>query len=256
MAGRVPTWTLDFDAEMLREIHLKAASPSDQNTQFLAATCLLLLVRFENPNRGSDFQWEWDTFAPIYRNADNTVRAAIMNGFEHARRYSLVSEDVRPKPSDRVTNLREDVLAPLIHLAKSLTNEERERIATADYGHDIKKHFDALNALLESETCLYPFGEVWYPAEVIELVSHSEDSPGFAGCTAIMLVNAIYDNDSRGNADYRWTAHRLSYDVLEGRQRKVIHGGFRYVYEANQDWDPYWEEFAPERLPTNSFLPL
>lgn len=255
ISERVPCWKLELTSGTCREVHLRVAS-ADSDPEFLGATCILLLDRFENSKRGSDFEWEWDAFVTRYRSADAPTRAAIMNGLDQGRKHSLLSDGVRPSVSDCTTKPVHDVIRPLLQLAKSLTVEEREWIAHADYGEDVKKHLRALNELLETNDCIYPSGENWFPAEVVELVSHGSKNPGFVGCTAIMLINAIADNDFQANADFRWRAHRYSYGSLAPIQRSAIQDGFRHIYEVLRDWNPYSDQFAPERLPTDSFLPL
>jgi len=256
LSERVPAWNLELSEDDRTNLQMKAVSPDLGEPQFLAATCLLLLDRFARPELGTDFQWEWEEFADLYRNASCTYRSTIMNGLDQARKHNLISEDVRPSSSDCIAKPKQDILPGLIALGRSLTREERAWIAEAERGNDVDKHLKSLDALLESSDCLYPRDEVWYPAEVIELVSYGDQNPGFVGCTAIVLINAIADNDMQGNADYRWKINRFAYDALGKPQRRVILDGFRYLYEVNQDWKPFWEEFAPERLPTNSFLPL
>ncbi|WP_372573212.1 hypothetical protein [Ruegeria jejuensis] len=255
ISGCVPHWQLELTSEVYREVHLRVAS-AESDPEFLGATCVLLLDRFENSERGSDFEWEWDAFATRYQRADAPTRAAIMNGLDQGRKYSLVSDKVRPSIPDCTTKPVHDVVRPLLQLAKSLTEEEREWIANADYGEDVKTHLRALNELLETGDCIYPPGETWFPAEVVELVSHGDENPGFVGCTALVLINAIADNDCRANADFRWKSHRISYSSLAPSQRCAIQGGFRHLYEVIRDWNPYSDQSAPERLPTDSFLPL
>jgi len=177
-----------------------------------------------------------------------------MNGLDQARKCSIVSNVVRPNFADFIRIPEDEVLRPLIQLAKSLTAEEREWIAKADRGEDVELHLAALNHVLESKACRYPVGEVWYPAEVVELVSYGKDNPGFVGCTALMLINAIDDKDGMSHAEFRWASLRHYYDSLEPDEKTIIHGGFRYIYEANRNWDPYWKKFAPERLPTDGFI--
>jgi hypothetical protein len=102
-----------------------------------------------------------------------------------------------------------------------------------------------------------PKGEKrWFPAEVVELSAHDANRPGFAGCTAIVLINALLDNENLYNAEFHWDTHRLSYEALSLRPRSAIQMGFRLLYETDRNWTPYSGQFVPERLQTNCFLPL
>lgn len=255
-AERAPVWTLGLDSDICSELALLAVSPDENLQKFLFATCVLLMDRHENTNRGTDFEWEWEEFLPFYHMATDNVRSALMNGFEQARKFNLISQEVRPGLSDFITKPRDVVLADLIGLAKSLTAEQRQSISGADRGCKANEHFSALNEVLETDGCLYPSREVWFPAEVVELTSHSSGNPGFTGCTALVLINQITDTDYDIGVDFWWTTHRFSYDGLEPNQRRIIQSAFRHIYEADQDWSPYREQFAPERLAANSFIPF
>jgi hypothetical protein len=253
---RVPVWTLELDSDICSELALLAVSPGENLQKFLFATCVLLLDRHENTARGTDFEWEWEEFLPFYHMATDNVRSALMNGFEQARSFNLISQEVRPSLSDFITKPRDAVLADLIGLAKSLTAEQRKNISEADRGCEASKHFAALNEVLETDFCLYPSGETWFPAEVVELTSHSPGRLGFTGCTALVLINQITDADYDIDVDFWWATHRFSYDGLEPYQKRIIHSGFRHIYETDQDWNPYWEQIAPERLASTSFIPF
>ncbi|WP_143534385.1 hypothetical protein [Roseovarius albus] len=217
------------------------------------ATCLLLLDRFENPDRSSDFEWEWDECADIYRSAPAPIRSALMNGFEVARQYDLVSEQIRPTKGDLTTYSTSEIIAPLLDIARALTNEERAEIATADYGCNIDKHRSALDALLNSADCR--FHDSWFPTEVVSLVAYVSGATGFEGCSALILANAIYNNDNSDSASYRWQSNKFSYLDLPLAAGKPIISAFRHLYETITDWDPFFDTFAPERLPLHSYIP-
>ena len=250
---RLPHWKLDIAEASWASLAEQACSPEDSREAFLFATCVLLLDRFENSHRGGDLQWEWDAFAGEYRSAPDAIRAALMNGFEEARNHSLISSEIRPTNSDLVTNAEDDVLEKLKDLARSLTLEEQSEIATADYGTEVERQLEALQLLLKTNDCRFP--DTWFPAEVVELVSHVPSASGFAGCTALVLINAIYDGDHVNNASFRWRANKLSYLDLPFDARSSVMAAFRHLYETVPIWNPFEDEFAPERLPNHAFVP-
>lgn len=250
---RVPQWELGLGEDFWTSLVTASCSPEEGGAEFLFATCMLLLDRFENTTRGGDFEWEWDKFSGLYRIAPDAIRAALMNGFEAAKSYSLVSQKICPAPADLATNTTEDVLAPLIALARALTEEEREEIARGNYGCDVGKHLAALDALLETKDCRFP--DTWFPAEVVELASYVPDAKGFVGCTALVLINSIYGSDYVDDAEFRWSQNKLAYQNLEMSARGPILVAFRHLYETLPDWNPFWEIFAPDRLPLESYIP-
>ncbi|SHI04276.1 hypothetical protein [Marivita hallyeonensis] len=238
----------DLDAALT----LVWADDSAQKT--LLGTCLALVDRFEHPSRGTDFDWEWHSFQSVYKSAPAPLRSAIMNGLEWARRYQKVSDTVCPSITDRTTRSVEDILPRLKAIARRMTEQQIERVALADYGQDVQKHKTALSSLIASESLLYPDGDVWFPAEVVELTSHSPSQPAFTECTAIVLINSLADDDWVSNAEFRFSQNAGAYNTLSEHDRGAIIQALRYFYETNNEWQPF-EGRAAARLPVSSFLP-
>lgn len=186
--NHLPHWQINLSEATWTSLVTASCSPDDGYGEFLYATCMILLDRFENPNRGSEFDWEWDAFSDLYRSAPAKIRAAIMNGLREAQNCGLVRSDIPIDAQDCLTTKREEVVAPLLTLARSLTPKERAEIAKADYGYEVDAFLAALNDLLASDDCRFRVS--WYPAEVVELVSHASEAEGFVSCTAILLTNA------------------------------------------------------------------
>ena len=253
MPERASDWQIAVPDDVWPKLALVSCSPENGKEEFLLATCLLILDRFVKAHRGGDFQWEWDAFAKHYREAPPRIRSAIMNGLEEARKLGFVSESIQPSVADRSTVTQDEIVSALIEIARKLTPEEREVVSIQDYGDDAEKHLSALNQVLASKTCR--FTDSWYPAETVELVSYVPGETGFVGCTALVLLNAIYDGDDVGHAEFRWQTKRFAYHDMTDDARKQILGAFRHLYETAEFWSPFDDEFAPERLRIPSFIP-
>lgn len=253
--GSMAQRKLNLTAEFSASLHSSPLSPKNKETAFFIATCARLLDRFENPHRGNDFRSDWDEFSDDYRRAAPPIRSALMNGFEQARLHAVVSDAIYPTISDRTTYSATQVLPPLIELARSLTAGERVEIAKADYGADVDQQVEGLNRLLDTPDCRFPKGESWFPLEVIELISHQPENAGFIGCTALVLINAIYDGDFREHSSSRWKAHSSVYQNLEMSARGAILSGFRHIYETIEGWDPYWDHFETDSFVVDSMIP-
>lgn len=170
------------------------------------------------------------------------VRAAIMTGIWRICDCEGLATHDKITSADRRTQARMDVLAPLVHLARSMSAEDRRHVAEGDYGMDVDRHLAALNA-------------VWFPQEVVELASHVPFTPGFSGCLALILIDAIHGEDIRGGSEFRWRNLSANLDQLPPSERKAIFAGFRHLYETQQDWDPFDDQVAPDRLPVYNFIP-
>jgi len=72
---------------------------------------------------------------------------------------------------------------------------------------------------------------------------------------ALLLINALNDEDNMDNVSFRWSTKSAAYQNLDLANRKVIMQAFRHIYETVPDWDPFSLEFAPDRLPVHKFIP-
>ena len=233
------TGKLTFSPELNDVLWMAAVSPELQRDVFLTGTAALLIHALQNIEFPQDLSWLWEDFNSIYRTAPPPVRAALMNGFERLRHHCLLPVDCKPAQEDLLTRSQSEVEDLLIPIARSMTPAEVESIAAADYyGEDIARHKTALEELLNSSSLAYPKGEVWYPAEVIELTSHVQGAAGWLPCTAIVLLDAVRDLDGVSNAEFRFEQQWRDYSRLPAQTRSALHAAFRYLYESDEFWDP------------------
>ncbi|WP_037308848.1 hypothetical protein [Ruegeria halocynthiae] len=177
------------------------------------------------------------------RNAPLKLRSAILRGLDtledYAHRYEPASY-LLPDQS-RLTMPRDQILPNLCQIARRMDQQTRQSVAKADYGYQVDEHLRALDEVLSSENCQFPKGETWVPSEVVELVAHVRETPGFVVCTALLLANALPDNDRMGWFDFRWERLAAEYNALPGTVRGPILAGFRYLYEADKEFLWYSE---------------
>ncbi len=232
-------WKLNLSPAEFTNAVEGSCSPDAGVDKFRYSTCLVLIDKFENPSRNSDFLCEWDAFKKHYRSAPAGIRSAIMNGLFQASTYFLAHEDVQPSSEDRMTLPRESLMLPLVEIAKRLVDDEARVVAKADYGRDEKIHYSALKTVLANDFCQYPPDDCWFPAEVVELVSHGPTSVGFLSCTAIVLLNALNDGDKVDHAEFRWSNNYRAYRKLAENDWIALAGAFRHLYETLDNWDPF-----------------
>ena len=169
------------------------------------------------------------------------LRTAILRGLDTLEDLSYGHEQTecfQPETS-RLTRTAEQVLPKLCEIAKAMDEPTRKSVAAADYGWEIDRHLEALNDVLSSETCLFPKDEVWYPSEVVELVSHSCAGSGFVPCTALLLANALQGRDIFGWFQFRWSNLAADYNDLPKSVRTPILAGLRFLYESGEDFLTY-----------------
>lgn len=177
------------------------------------------------------------------RVSPRSLRSAILRGLDGVANYSYSHEPTEyflPEES-RLTRAAEQVLPKLCEIARSMDWQTRKSVAAADYGCDVERHFEALNDVLSSDTCLFPKGEVWYPNEVVELVSYVRSTPGFVPCTALLLANALQGRDNVGWFEFRWSKLAADYSDLPKSARAPILAGLRFLYETDEDFPTYVE---------------
>lgn len=180
----------------------------------------------------------WRDKAKTVRAAPAQVRAALMNGFAHLCDLRLIAEECRPGPDDVLTRPQAGIESALMAIARKMTTAERDSVAQADHGSDAARHRAALDDLLQDDRLAYPPGESWFPAEVIELVSHVPGHPGHVPCMAIVLLDALRTGDARGDAEYRFSQQSRGIERLDPPIRDIFLAAFRHLYEGNRDWCP------------------
>jgi hypothetical protein len=176
------------------------------------------------------------------RAAPPPVRAALMNGFKRLCDLQLLPEDCEPQAADLVTHPPTSLEPALITLARNMTLCEIDHVSRADYGYQADRHREALVTLLGDPALAYPPGEYWFPAEVVELVSHVPKSTGYIPCTAIVLLDAVRDGDRMENAAFRLGRQWTDLNALPQRARDAFFAAFRFLYESG----PCWSARLPE----------
>ncbi|HMS96292.1 MAG TPA: hypothetical protein PKA03_13940 [Tabrizicola sp.] len=199
------------------------------------ATLLHLVLATETPDPATDDLWSYrnDFLAQPAR-----IRAALMNGFDMLCLRGYCALTCRPAAKDCVTHIFTDLEPHLIALAREMTPAEIGHVSRADYGNGAARHQSALQALLADPACAFPPGEAWYPAEVVELVSHVPGSPGHVPCMALVLLDAIRTGDLHGNAEFRLGAQFDELLALPRPARDVFLATFRHLYEVERTWNP------------------
>ncbi|MCU0902759.1 MAG: hypothetical protein MUE83_02655 [Tabrizicola sp.] len=178
----------------------------------------------------------WDQRRSTLLLASPQVRAALMHGYRLLGDHRLAGGIDTLAAEALITLPRQDVEAALIRIGRQMTADDMNHVARADYGCDAARHRAALQILLEDPHLAYPDGEVWYPAEVVEVVSHVPGQPGHVPCLAIVLLNAVRTDDDRGEADYRLANQCDAIVALDPKVKDPFFAAFRYLYERNVHW--------------------
>jgi hypothetical protein len=203
-----------------------------------AATSVLLQLMIETDTADPAAEDIWLTFRQDFHAQPAPARAALMNGFDRLCRLGLAPETCQPALGDCVTHRRAELEQALIALARQMTPIEIDHIADADYGNDADRHRAALSALLADPRVSYPPGDFWYPAEVVELVSHVPGAPGHVPCLAIVLLDALRTGDLHGHAEFRLGNQFTELLTLPEPARAVLLAAFRHIYETERTWSP------------------
>lgn len=256
-AGRFET---DNDLELYIRVAERAADPSSPS--FLAATALLLADRLQNGLGADALDAHPERYADRFRAAPPAGRAAIVHGFiedAESNRYATAYSDPSKSaylsfaPEDRLTRSADALLPALKRIAHDLLGPDLSSVAAADYGDRAEQHREALVAVLREQDCLFTDEQSWFPSEVVELVAHVRSTPGFVGCTALLLVNAIATGDPQDWFSFRWENLAEDYHALPKSVGAPILAGIRYLYESDAHFLGYYTRtydpiLTPERL--------
>lgn len=199
---------------------------------------VLLHDTIERRGNGEAVAALWARHADKLRRMPPPVRAALMNGVEHLLTHGLIPADCQPEAADLLTYPLPRLETALIALARTMSRTEIDHVARADYGNDVTRHRQALTALLADARVAYPGDDAWFPAEVVELVSHVPGQPGHVPSLAIVLLDALRSGDRHGNAQFRLENQFAEIARLLPNARDTLFAGFRHLYEANRAWSP------------------
>ena len=198
----------------------------------------------------------WDEACKRLRDWPATLRAAVANGLRRAVELGLITLDIPLTDADCQTHQSTEIAEPLLRIARSLRRDELQAVARADYGCDVEQHFAALMEVIGKRDGIFPEGEVWYPAEVVELTANVPTAPGFEGCTAILLLNALAHGDRTGWFDFRWPLHGAAYCALRPSTRDPILAGIRHIYETDANFLSIEEIDLSGRLGEGATIPV
>jgi hypothetical protein len=112
----------------------------------------------------------------------------------------------------------------LEQLLNSLSNDELQFIAAADYGEEQEAHLAALRNVVSAQGHLSE-EQYWYPYEVIELRAHALE-PGhereFAACTLLVIQAVVDGYDSATPLGQKLADRAQDYDRLPSELRDMV----------------------------------
>ncbi|MDZ4312213.1 MAG: hypothetical protein U1A24_16815 [Cypionkella sp.] len=183
-----------------------------------------------------------------------TLRAAAANGLRRAVELGAIPLATPPADADCQTRQTNEIAEHLLQIVRSMRRDELEAVAQAEHGRDAAPHLAALREVIALHDGIMGPDHYWFPSEVVELTAHVASAPGFAGCTAILLLNAMREGDRRGWINFRWEPLGAAYCVLQPSRRDPILAGIRYIYET----DPEFCALSPRkaRLGEGTTIPV
>jgi hypothetical protein len=227
------------DADVLHsDLLLVAAMPDKGIEAFVAATVVLLADRVQGGAGQDDLYWNFDAFQDHYQKAHAPVRAALMNGFRCAHTSRKVKLDHPPQGRALQTFDSDDLIRLLKRIARSMSPEVRDLVSQSGPQDTVAVHRKALENCLQGSCILSEFGG-WFPGEVVEKVSLDPQHPGHAGCTTLVLLDAITTRDAGGKMAFRWEEQAEIYLRMPPELRVPITAAVRHLHEMGFDWRPY-----------------
>lgn len=172
----------------------------------------------------------WAKTGRLLRDWPATLRAAVANGLLRAAKQHHLQLGSPPARGDCLTYSAVEVSEPLLRVARAMHRHELEAIALADHGANAEVYAEALMETLAKLEGIFPKEGV-SPFEVVNLTSFDIESSAFAGCTAILLLNAVKAGSDDG---LHWQNYGAAYCALKPSQRDAILAGYRYIYEFDQ----------------------
>lgn len=242
-------------AKLHGELMMVASMPDQDHPAFMVATIVLLADRLQHGAGEDDLFWNWDAFQDRYHEAPSPVRAALMNGFRCAHSMKRVNLDRPPAGRDLRTYDEADLVRLLKLIARSMTDDIRERLCDLAPEEIRDVHRTALENCLKSSCVLSEFGG-WFPGEVVEKASLDVTHPAYTGSTALLLIDAITTSDAKGKMAYRYEELAEEYFELQPEVRVPMVAGLRHLHEMEADWEPYAGWDPEQRLNKAIVMPF
>ncbi len=231
----------DFEALSDRSrdaLWIAAMNLEDGRAAALAAVAVLLIDALESGTLDKDLLWIWEAGEPVFRTVLPEVRAGLVNGFRHLRHLEWEGRSVRPKVADFLTRGLGEVEALLIPVARSMTADAIEAVSHADYGDEARRHKEALEEVLASETLAFPKDDPTFPREVVSLVSHVPGDFGHVPCLALVVLDSMRNSDVRDSSEFRYEKQWADIRGMPEQVSGPLFAGFRYLYESVEYWEP------------------
>ncbi|MEM6906656.1 MAG: hypothetical protein AAF568_12235 [Pseudomonadota bacterium] len=213
--------------------------------QFTARTATFLVDAILASELHQDVDPLMNTFRRDYRARPVRERAAIMSGFRRILRAPHGPLDA-PIPAWECLSVdKEKTIQALVAQVQAASEVERDAIAHADGYSPPEEHRRALDQVIDEQGCLLTPEQTWYPSEAVELAAYGGGEPGFATAIALLLVNALSGTGGEFFLEGRWGHSARHYLELPAAQRGPVIAAFRYLFEADPDWEA--EQIEPRR---------
>jgi hypothetical protein len=139
-----------------------------------------------------------------------------------------------PTPTDCLTRGAEAISEPLLRIARAMRPDEL--LEVAGHGSDAETDLNALKSAIRTRGGI--FGTDDAPVAGVELVANLPGTPGFEGCTALLLLNALQTGDQPGWVCAHWARHGADYLALRPSARDPVLAAVRWFYESEPDFAP------------------
>jgi hypothetical protein len=230
----------DASFALLPGLEAIATDPSATDSLVALANGLLMANALQGGDRLDTVAELWTANLDRLRRLPPTLRGPLASAAQCTVSWNLLSAGAQPTRDDRMTVDPDRTSRALVAIAQSATEEELLHIARADYGCGCDRHLRTLRQVIWHQDCIFADDQGWYPAEVVELVSHVPNQTGFAVATAILLNHCVHKGDLQGSTDFRWENNARAYMALPRPLRTPILAGFRAIYESDPGWAPYY----------------
>ncbi len=200
---------------------------------FEAAVVILLTDLLQTRNASGLPAAVWAAAQLRLREWPETLRAAVANGLRRAVDLGLIVQEL-PSPADCLTRGAGVIAAPLLRIARAMRPDEL--LTVADHGDDIEADLDALKMAIRHHGGI--FGKQEPRVAGVALAANTPGTPGFEGCTALMLLDALGTGGRRDWASSHWDKLAAEYCALRPSARDPVLAAVRYVYETDPGFAP------------------
>lgn len=209
-----------------------------QGQGFQLCAVILLADVLQRETAAPELAAFWPMLQARLQDQPAVLRAALANGLRQAAAKRLIVLPGPLLPLLCLTRGAAEIAPALLRVARAMRHHEIYAVCAA--GPDLQaSHAGLIASITEQDGILLPI-----PRGVVWQAARQPDALGFAGCTALLALNALHGAVLPADFAALWADFSVATLALPPSKRDPICAAYRFVYEQEAGFAPASSGFA------------